>query len=263
MLERLLRIFGWRMLLITGDPCVLDRWLWLRSHLLAGRRRTFDAGSGNGGFSIYAARRGNEVIGASFSVEEQQIARQRAELLGVSGVDFRVIDLREIEAQRAALGSFEQIICLETIEHLSDDQALVDSLAEMLEPGGRLLLSAPFAGHRPLFTEELEPSPVEDGSHVRYGYSCERLAEIASRAGLEVAEETFISGLIAQKLTNLMRRLSARAGVTVGWLAVLPLRPLVVLDRPLSGLLRYPYLSVAVCAVRPARAGTEAEPERA
>ena len=263
MLDRLLRIFGWRMLLITGDPCVLDRWLWLRSHLLAGRRRTFDAGSGNGGFSIYAARRGNEVIGASFSVEEQRSARRRAELLAVGGVDFRVIDLREIEAQRAALGSFEQVICLETIEHLSDDQGLVGSLAQMLEPGGRLLISTPYLGHRPLFTEELEPSPVEDGSHVRYGYSRERLAEIASRAGLEVTEEAFISGFIAQKLTDLMRRLSARAGVTVGWLAVLPLRPLVVLDRPLSALLRYPSLSVALCAVKPPGGGGGAEARRA
>ena len=53
MLDRLLGIFGWRLLLITGDPCVLDRWLWLRGRLRPGRLRTFDAGSGNGGFSIY------------------------------------------------------------------------------------------------------------------------------------------------------------------------------------------------------------------
>jgi len=263
MLDRLLRIFGWRLLLITGDPCVLDRWLWLRSHLLAGPLRTFDAGSGNGGFSIYAARIGNEVLGASFSAAEQQSARRRAETLGVSGVDFRVIDLREIEAHRAALGSFDQIVCLETIEHLGDDQGLVSSLAQMLEPGGRLLLSAPYLGHRPLFTEELEPSPVEDGSHVRYGYSPERLAEIVTRAGLQVAQESFISGVLAQKLTDLMRRLSARVGVTAAWLAVLPLRPLVVLDPALSRLLRHPYLSVALCAVKPAGARGDAEAQGA
>jgi SAM-dependent methyltransferase len=260
MLDRLLRIFGWRFLLITGDPCVLDRWLWLRSRLRRGRLRTFDAGSGNGGFSIYAAHTGNEVIGASFSAEEQQSARRRAETLGVDGVDFRVIDLREIEAHRAALGSFDQIICLETVEHLSDDQALVGSLAAMLSPGGRLLLSAPFDGHRPLFTEEPEPSPVEDGSHVRYGYSPERLAQLATGAGLEVAEQGFISGVIAQKLTDLMRRLSGRIGLAGAWLAVLALRPLVIFDGPLSALLGYPRLSVALCAVKPAAPRTEGEP---
>jgi SAM-dependent methyltransferase len=254
MLDRLLRIFGWRLLLITGDPCVLDRWLWLRGVLHGGPQRTFDAGSGNGGFSIYAARVGNRVIGASFSAEEQQSARERAETLGVSGVEFRVIDLREIEAHRPSLGLFDQIVCLETIEHLSDDEGLVRSLTAMLEPGGRLLLSTPYAEHRPLYTEELDPSPVEDGSHVRYGYTRERLAQIATEAGLQVTEEAFVSGAIAQKLTDLMRRLTERIGVTAAWLAVLPLRPLVVFDRPLSRLLGYPYLSVALCAIKPTTA---------
>ncbi len=252
MLDRLLGIFGWRLLLITGDPCVLDRWLWLRGRLRPGRMRTFDAGSGNGGFSIYAARSGNEVISASFSEEEQHGAQARAARLGVTGADFRIIDLREIEAHRAELPRFDQVVCLEVIEHVLDDQGLVSSLAAMLEPGGRLLLSTPFAGHRPLYTEELAPEPVEDGSHVRYGYTPERLAELARGAGLDVADEGFISGVIAQKLTDLMRRLTGRIGLTAAWLLVLPLRPLVVFDRPLTALLGYPHLSVALCAIKPA-----------
>lgn len=251
MLDRLLGIFGWRLLLITGDPCVLDRWLWLRGRLRPGRLRTFDAGSGNGGFSIYAATTGNEVISASFSAEEQHGAEARAQRLGVTGADFRIIDLREIEAHRGELPPFDQVVCLEVIEHVLDDQGLVSSLAAMLAPGGRLLLSAPFAEHRPLYTEELEPEPVEDGSHVRYGYTPERVAELASAAGLEVVEQGFISGVIAQKLTDLMRRLTERVGLTAAWLVVLPLRPLVALDRPLTALLRYPHLSVALCAVKP------------
>ena len=156
----------------------------------------------------------------------------------MTGVDFRIIDLREIEAHRAELPRFDQVICLETIEHVLDDQGLVSSLAAMLEPGGRLLLSTPFAGHRPLYTEELAPEPVEDGSHVRYGYTPERLAELARRAGLEVADEGFISGVVAQKLTDLMRRLTDRIGLTAAWLAGAAAAPLVVFDRPLSSAAR-------------------------
>ncbi len=252
MLDRLLGIFGWRLLLITGDPCVLDRWLWLRRRLRPGALRTFDAGSGNGGFSIGAASRGNEVVSASFSAEEQHGAEERARRLGVTRAEFRIVDLREIEAHRASLGSFDQVVCLEVIEHVLDDQGLVASLAEMLVPGGRLLLSTPFSEHRPLYTEELVPEPVEDGSHVRYGYTPERVAELATRAGLEIVEQSFVSGVIAQKLTDLMRRLTERVGLTAAWLALLPLRPLVVLDRPLTALLGYPHLSVALCAVKPA-----------
>ena len=255
MLDRLLGIFGWRLLLITGDPCVLDRWRWLRRRLRTGAVRTFDAGSGNGGFSIGAASLGNRVVSASFSAEEQHGAQARAERLGVTGAEFRIIDLREIEQHRAGLGSFDQVVCLEVIEHVLDDEALVRSLAGMLAPGGRLLLSTPFSGHRPLYTEELEPDAIEDGSHVRYGYTPERVAELATRAGLEVAEQGFISGVIAQKLTDLMRRLTERLGLTAAWLVLLPLRPLVVLDRPLTALLGYPHLSVALCAVKPAAPG--------
>jgi cyclopropane fatty-acyl-phospholipid synthase-like methyltransferase len=214
--------------------------------------RTFDAGCGNGGFSIYAARMGNEVAAASFQSSEQESARRRAELLGVDGIDFRVIDLRDLNDHRDALGTFDQIICLETIEHISDDEGVVRSLATILAPGGRIMLSTPFDRHRPLYTEDPHPSPVEDGSHVRYGYSQQRLREIVENAGLEVeaGSESFISGVVSQKLTDLMRRLSARIGLFPAWLTVLPLRVLVVFDAPLSRALRYPHLSVALCATK-------------
>jgi 2-polyprenyl-3-methyl-5-hydroxy-6-metoxy-1,4-benzoquinol methylase len=250
--DTLLRAFGWKPLLIHGDPCVLDRWLWLRGHLREGRVRTFDAGCGNGAFSIYAARRGNEVVSTSFSELELEDARRRAQALGVGGIDFRRVDLRELEEHRASLGRFDQIICLETIEHLSDDERLVRTLSAMLEPGGQLLLTTPFEGHVPLYSEDRDPNAVEDGSHVRYGYSEERLRRIAEAAGLEVRAETFVSGVISQKLTNLMRRLTARFGRVGGWMVVLPLRPLAILDRPLSRVLRYPPLSVALVGHKPA-----------
>jgi SAM-dependent methyltransferase len=251
MLDALLQFFGWRFLLITGDPCVLDRWLWLRGQLRGGSMRTFDAGCGNGAFSIFAASTGNEVVAASFLSSEQESARRRAEILGVTGIAFQIIDLRELASRRGELGTFDQIICLETIEHLREDEGLVEQLAGMLRPEGRLLLSTPFDRHRPLYTEDPHPSPVEDGSHVRYGYSQERLRRIAESAGLKVTSESLISGVVSQKLTDLMRRLSARIGLLPAWVIVLPLRVLVIFDAPLSRILRYPRLSVALCAVAP------------
>jgi SAM-dependent methyltransferase len=250
--DLLLRIFGWRSLLLHGDPCVLDRWLWLRGHLQRGSGRTFDAGCGNGVFSVYAARAGNDVVAASFSTAELERARGRAELLGVGGIRFRTLDLREIDSHRSELGRFNQIICLETIEHVGDDAALLRTLAMLLEPGGALLLSAPFADHRPLYSEERHPSAGEDGSHVRYGYSRERLRELVEQAGLQVRSEELVSGVVSQKVTNLMRRLTVHVGRPLAWLLVLPLRPLGVLDRPLTKLLRVPGLSIAVRAVKPA-----------
>lgn len=244
--DTLLRAFGWKALLIHGDPCVLDRWLWLRRHLRAGPARTFDAGCGNGGFSIYAARAGNEVVAASFSPSEQHDAQRRAEIVGATGIDFRTLDLRELDKSRDSLGRFDQIVCFETIEHVGDDEGLVRSLAQMLETGGQLLLTTPFDGHHPLYSEERNPSGEENGQHVRYGYSPQRLREIVERAGLEVTDEEFVSGVVSQKLTDLMRRLNGWLGRPAAWLVMLPLRSLVMLDGPLSRMMGYPYLSVAL-----------------
>jgi len=248
MADTVLGIVGWRSLLLHGDPCVLDRWLWLRRHARDGALRTLDAGCGNGAFSIYAARRGNEVVAVSLSADELRKARRRAKRLHVRGIDFRMMDLRELDRHRSSLGGFEQIFCLETVEHVNDDEQLLASLAALLVPGGRLLLTAPFDEHHALYSEQRYPSGVEDGSHVRYGYSQQRLRQIAERAGLRITHESLLSGLISQKVTNLMRRLTRRTSRRVAWLAILPLRPLVVLDRPLSHLVRYPRLSVAACA---------------
>lgn len=251
MADAMLRVLGWRSLLIHGDPCVLDRWLWLRRHLRKGGSRTFDAGCGNGVFSVYAARAGNEVVAASFSSREQRDARRRANLVGTSGIDFRMLDLRELEDHRASLGLFDQIICLETIEHVNRDEVLLKSLAAMLEPGGQLLLTTPYDAHRPLYSEERDPSAVEDGSHVRYGYSKQRLRQMAEDAGLDVVSEAFVSGVVSQKLTDLMRTLTERVGLVAAWAILLPLRALVIIDAPLTKLLRYPHLCVALRGIKP------------
>jgi 2-polyprenyl-3-methyl-5-hydroxy-6-metoxy-1,4-benzoquinol methylase len=250
--DAVLRIFGWRLLLIMGDPCVLDRWRWLRGRVRHGARRTFDAGSGNGAFSMFAASLGNEVVAASFQIREQEKARRRADVLGVTGVDFRVIDLRKLGDRGEELGTFDQVICMETIEHILDDEGVVSRLAAMLRPGGQLLLTTPFHGHRRLYAEEIDPSLVEDGGHVRYGYSPERLRQIVTAAGMSVNGLEYLSGVVSQKVTSLGTRVRFRLGSLPAWLLVLPLRPIVVLDAPLSRLLGYPHLSIALCAVKPA-----------
>jgi hypothetical protein len=69
-------------------------------------------------------------------------------------------------------------------------------------------------------------------------------------AGLSVVAQGEISGYVSQKLTNLMRR-GQRITPGVGWLVVLPLRLVQLLDRPVTHALRWPFLSVTAVAVRP------------
>lgn len=46
------------------------------------------------------------------------------------------------------LGTFDAIISFETLEHLQAEKRFLNSLYEMLKPGGKLLLSTPFGNGR-------------------------------------------------------------------------------------------------------------------
>src|SRR5215472_12525885 len=46
------------------------------------------------------------------------------------------------------LGRFDQIMCLECIEHIPNDRKLVSDLASLLAPTGVLIISTPYKYHK-------------------------------------------------------------------------------------------------------------------
>ena len=240
MTDYMLRVIGWPLILRFGDPLVMDRWRWLRTRLASGPIRTFDAGCGNGCFSLAAAAQGNQVVAGSYDAGPIEKATRRARLFGLNNVEFIAIDLRELDRRAGELGLFDQIICTECIEHVQNDEKLVHDLAACLKPGGRLLLTTPEASHRPLRHEQL--SEKEDGGHVRWGYTAERLTEIFSAAGLQVQEVSYTSGWISQQLTNLMRVEQER----LAWALTYPLRALQTVDRLSNAAIRHPWFGIGI-----------------
>jgi SAM-dependent methyltransferase len=245
--DLLVRLFGWRALTVQGDPLVGDRWRWLRRHMTPGPIRTLDAGCGNGAFSFAAARRGNRVVGLTFSDDEVRKCTRRAALLGLPNAEFRPFDLRKLD-EAGDLGTFDQVIALEVIEHILNDAKFVADLAARLNPGGRLLLSTPYKHYRRLYREWL--SETEDGGHVRWGYTHEELRALFTAAGLVVEREDYLCGVVSQHVTNLMRVLD-RVHPRVAWAVALPFRPLIALDGPLTRTSRYPWMTVAVVGRKP------------
>jgi SAM-dependent methyltransferase len=243
-----LRIIGWPATVLFGDPLMYDRWRWLRHHLRGGTLRTLDAGCGSGAFTMYAARLGNEALGISFHERENRIARERAALLGIRRTTFIDRDLRELDRYAEELGRFDQLICMETIEHVRDDERLIRNLSALLRPGGRLLLTTPQAAHRPMWGED-PPSSVEDGGHLRWGYDPAELKRMFEACGLEVESVELVSGVVSQSLVSLAR-MASRLHDRLGWIVTLPLRIVQPLDRPLSVLLHFPPHSVALVGVR-------------
>ena len=239
----LVRLLGWRATILHGDVTVVDRWRWLRRHLRPGPVRTLDAGCGAGAFTLYAAMQGNRATGVSFDQAQLARARSRATLLGIGGVDFTQGDLRELDRFGPGLGQFDQILLFECIEHIRDDAKLVSDLAARLEPGGTILLTTPYAHHRPLWGETV--SAEEDGGHVRFGYTHEEIARLFDANGIDVIVQEFLCGVVSQALASLQFAL-CRIHPHLAWAAVFPLRMFHPLDGILTRWTGYPCLAIGI-----------------
>ncbi len=251
----LVRIMGFPATLIHGDTLVLDRWLWLREHLApvaAGSRSLIDVGCGTGAFTIGAARRGYRSLGLSWNTRNQRVAAERAKLCKTDLASFEVQDVRALGERGDLKGRFDVAICLECIEHILNDEGLMRNMAVCLKPEGILLLTTPNFDFRPITPpDDGGFAPVENGGHVRRGYTPDDLRRICGAAGLEVEKIGYCSGLLSQRVTRLLRFLCRHMPPVAGWTLILPLRaapPL--LDRWVSKITRWPGYSITLVARR-------------
>jgi 2-polyprenyl-3-methyl-5-hydroxy-6-metoxy-1,4-benzoquinol methylase len=256
----LVHVLGWTATLIHGDTMVFDRWCWLRRRLpltQPGTTALLDVGCGSGAFTIGAARRGYDAVGLSWDARNQAVATRRAEILRASKIEFPIGDARELDRRTELHGRFDVVLCLENIEHIIDDKKLVSDLYTCLKPGGRLLLTTPNYFYRPVTAADRGPfRDIEDGGHVRRGYSPAMLCELCDHAGFRIEEIGYISHYFSQLATRLIRVLIDTLGNRLAWLLSLPVRlfPALLdgwLGKWLGRLLGYPSYSITLVAYKP------------
>ena len=97
------------------------------------------AGTGETGFAA-AALVGDDggLISTDFSPEMVEVARRHGIELGLSNIDYRVIDAERIELDT---GSVDGVLCQSTYMLVSDPAAALAEARRVLRPGGRLALS--------------------------------------------------------------------------------------------------------------------------
>ena len=244
-----IRLVGPRSLLVLGDTLVFDRWIWLQSRLPSPPASLIDVGCGNGWLVLNCSRLGYRTLGVGWDGPDLQKARQRAVEIG-SEARFEVQDVRTLSTRYEFKECFDIATCLETIEHILDDAKVMQSLAGVLRPGGRLVLTTPSYEYIPMDAGDAGPfSEVEDGQHVRKGYTPERLTYLAEQAGFKVTDIEFCSGRASQKITALLRGLSRRIGYWPAWALTFPLRLIPpLLDNRDQTLPRY---SICMLATKP------------
>ncbi len=242
--------------LIQGDFLARARWFWLKNRLplTANGETLLDVGCGSGAFTICASRRGYETLGLTWDESDTQIARERATLSHAPKASFQICDVRQLDERAELRGKFDIAICCENIEHILDDRRLVKAIGSCLKPGGRLLLTTPNYHFRPIHKSDLGPhSKIEDGSHVRRGYSEGEMHDLFAGTGFIIERISYCGGYASQKLTGLLRSLSGKDGKSYlfAWLICLPAQPFApLLDRLISLIVTYPSFSIGVEAYK-------------
>jgi SAM-dependent methyltransferase len=247
----LVNLLGFPATLIHGDTLVLDRWLWLKQHLPTAKKgdKLIDIGCGSGAFTIYSALMGYEALGLSWDERNQATAHERALMCKAEKARFEEQDVRQLDKRTDLTNQFDVAICFENIEHIINDSKLMCDISACLKPGGKLLLTTPNYHYKPISKGDSGPFHlVEDGGHVRRGYTEEELSKLCEVAGLSPKPFSFCSGFSSQKITFLLR-LFSEVNHLLGWLFILPLRAIPpFLDPILSRIIDYPGYSICLVA---------------
>ena len=159
-------------LLFPGLDIATRKRMALARYFRPGPIATLDAGCGNGAFSYYACRLGNAVVGVDFDPDKLAGCEEFRDSLRLDPAHCRFVkhNLYDLVALHER---FDQIICFETLEHLADDRAVIRQFYQVANPGAWLHVCTPRANRNPYYGERI--SEVEDGGHVRLGYTHEQL----------------------------------------------------------------------------------------
>ncbi len=105
-------------------------------------RRVLDAGCGTGHFTTLVAREADFVCAVDLSHENLHTLRQR--LGNRSNVEVLRLDLdSDNDLEALAARQLDSVVCLDVLEHVEDDRALLQRVADIVPPGGQLAIKVP------------------------------------------------------------------------------------------------------------------------
>jgi DNA-binding transcriptional ArsR family regulator/protein-L-isoaspartate O-methyltransferase len=158
------------------EPGDLAAYLFAVGAALPRRGMAVDAGTGDGTMLLAVAPLFERVIAVDRSEARLARARGRAAARGYDNVDFISGEIGSDAVRRAALGAAELVLAGRMLHHAAEPAQTVHALAELLSPGGRLLV-VDYAPHE---NEQMREAQAD----VWMGFAPADLVAFATHAGL-------------------------------------------------------------------------------
>jgi cyclopropane fatty-acyl-phospholipid synthase-like methyltransferase len=171
----------------------------LRKLLPDAAARILDAGCGRGVISRTLARRYPLAIVNAIdqNAECQKTNREIASATGLSNCNFLVQDLAELDAEN----EYDLIVSVDNLEHIQDDQDVLNRMFRAIRPGGTLIVHVPHYYRRwPVFKWRVN---FNVPGHVRPGYHQPEIVERLRRAGFVTEKTGFSYGFLENLANNL------------------------------------------------------------
>jgi len=128
-----------------------------------------DAGSGDGVYSFWLARRLPHAVIRGLDIDRDRVEGCQfiKNRYGYENVEFDVADITHLAENQA----YDVIVCSDVLEHLEDDEGQLRRFWRSLKPGGRLIVHVPTGGGPHPIVKKVRPDP----HHVREGYQMGRM----------------------------------------------------------------------------------------
>ncbi|MFC1607965.1 class I SAM-dependent methyltransferase [Candidatus Latescibacterota bacterium] len=158
-----------------------------------------DSGCGQGVFTFEVARRfpDSEVTGMDMNGDLIERNRRIAGRIGLTNCRFEEGDITEILGKKG----YDLILSIDVLEHVEDDDRVLNSYMRALGDNSELLLHVPGYYRRwPVFGWK-ENFEVE--GHYRHGYTMEDITAKVTGAGFEITDSYYTYGWIETMSNNL------------------------------------------------------------
>lgn len=141
-----------------------------------------DIGCGEGGYALFSARQGAEIILADVAADKLETARARLEKEGARSVRTLVTDANPIPL---ADGVISRVVAMEVLEHVEDPAQFMAELVRVARPGALFLLTVPDEVIEGVQKHIAPPVYFERPNHIRI-FKRGELEQLALEAGLSV-----------------------------------------------------------------------------